>query len=502
MKAYDIVKLSLFCLLLSSILTGCGNSINTFEKNNREPQIFPDYSGVVIPPNIAPLNFYIKEPGSRYHIEISSAKGEKIVIQQASPKIEIPLRKWHQLLDNNKGANLNIEIYVFKDKWFKYNTIKDSIVTEKIESHLAYRLINTAYILWRKMGIYQRDVENFDEAPIYRNVSEGHNCVNCHSFCQNNSKKMSLHIRKDFPGTVILNEGKLEKLNVKTEYMLATAAYPAWHPNGEIIAYSVNKINQNFSTSPLLTNNVSDKVSDIILYNIKTHTITTSPKVSTHSRENLPTWSPDGKWLYFISAPATGQTFESRIKVKYDLLRIAYDAKSNSWGNVDTVLTSRETGLSITFPSISPDGRYLMFCMIDYGYFSIFHTNSDLYLLDLQTHKYRKLEINSPSNESYHGWSQSGRWFVFSSKRLDDVYSRPFYSYFDTNGKAHKAFVLPQKDPLFYDSFLTNYNRPELIDGKVDVTDLEMRDIVYTDPVKVTFDPSVHKDSLSYQPEK
>ena len=44
-----------------------------------------------------------------------------------------------------------------------------------------------------------------------------------------------------------------------------------------------------------------------------------------------------------------------------------------------------------------------------------------------------------------------------------------YFSYIDGNGDAHKPFILPQKDPEFYDSFYRIYNVPELI----------------TDPIKI-----------------
>jgi len=105
--------------------------------------------------------------------------------------------------------------------------------------------------------------------------------------------------------------------------------------------------------------------------------------------------------------------------------------------------------------------------MIDHGYFSINHAASDLYLMDLKTRTYHKLDINSGYNESYHCLSWNVRWFVFSSKRLDNVFSRPYFSHFDKEGRAPKPFLLPQKDPLFYDSFLHNFNIPELVGGEV-----------------------------------
>ena len=38
---------------------------------SRPPHISPDYRDILIPPNIAPLNFAIHEPGTRFQVRIS-----------------------------------------------------------------------------------------------------------------------------------------------------------------------------------------------------------------------------------------------------------------------------------------------------------------------------------------------------------------------------------------------------------------------------------------------
>jgi hypothetical protein len=487
-------KSLIFCLALNS----CDNSIIEYSKDLNYASIFPDYKDVVIPPNIAPFNFNIKEKGSQYHVEIYSVKGSKIILDQTSPKIEIPVKSWHKLLMLNTGNILKFDIYVKNNTWTKYTTINDSIASDPIESYMAYRLINVSYIFWKKMGIYQRNLENFDESPVYINSVANNGCVNCHAFSNANPRKMVLHFRQTYPGSIILSDNKLIKLNTKTKYTMSSFVYPAWHPGGNYIAFSVNIINLYFTANENSLAEVSDKVSDIVVYNLKNNTVTTSPKISTQRRENSPAWSPDGKWLYFISAPPIeGDNLQSRNWTKYSLLRIPYDTTNNTWGDVDTVLSSNKTGLSISSPVISPDGRYVLFCMAPYGYFTVFDKMSDLYILDLETNQYHRLDINSNSSESYHCFSRTGRWILFSSKRLDDIYSRPFIAYFDKNGKTYKPFILPQKDPLFYLTFTENYNRPELIKGKIDLNPRQVRDVVYSDAENVKFDTSVKVDALS-----
>jgi hypothetical protein len=484
-----------FALVLSF---GCKKEIKNFTLEDRKVSIFPDYYDVVIPPNIAPLDFIIKEKGTDFMVDIYSKNGNRIQIFQTSPKIKISVKKWHKLLNENKGNNLFMDIYVKNQKWTKYASLKDSIVSEKIDNYLAYRMVHAVYIFARYMGLYQRNLENFDEYTIIDNSALDYGCLNCHSFVKNSPSKMVMHFRKYFPGTVIYDSGVFKKINTRTPYTMSGGVYPSWHPNGNIIAFSVLRLDPVITTRKNKICDLADLASDIVLFDVKKNMMTTSPKISTYSRENYPTWSPDGKWLYFICAPRVKKgNQESELHAKYDLLRIPYDVKTNTWGEVDTVLSSKKTGLSITMPLISPDGKYLLFTMTDFGYFTIYHQNSDLYLLDLTTLEYKKLNINSNSAESYHSWSSNGRWIVFSSKRLDNMYTRPFFAYFDNKGNTYKPFVLPQKDPEYYDDLLAHYNRPELITGKIDISAIEMRNFVYSQSEHIKFDSTVNIDALS-----
>ncbi|MEJ2568518.1 MAG: cytochrome C biosynthesis protein, partial [candidate division WOR-3 bacterium] len=146
--------------------------------------------------------------------------------------------------------------------------------------------------------------------------------------------------------------------------------------------------------------------------------------------ENWPAWSPDGKYLYFCSAPKL-ETYED-IKeqdleyrqIKYDLMRVSFDEKTRRWGKLETVLSGTKIGGSINQPRVSPDGRFVLFTVSDYGNFPIYLSSSDLYILDLSTGKSGKLDINSDYVESFHAWSSNGRWIVFSSKRIDHLFAR------------------------------------------------------------------------------
>jgi hypothetical protein len=78
---------------------------------DRPAQINPDYCGIICPPNIAPLNFVVKEEGREYFVKIYSEKGKLIKIHCKNAKIIIPQKSWHKLLDANRGGKLYFEIF-------------------------------------------------------------------------------------------------------------------------------------------------------------------------------------------------------------------------------------------------------------------------------------------------------------------------------------------------------------------------------------------------------
>jgi hypothetical protein len=488
-------------ILIILCLQNCANSIpRDYTTIDRLPNIDPDYTGITIPPNIAPLNFKINEEGTEFYIDIyvDTKDSESIRINSKKNIVIIPIKKWKRLISENRDKELYIDIYI-KDKhnsWNKFRPIENKIAKEGIDSHVAYRLINLGYELWREMGIYQRNIENFNESAIFTNRMTEENCMNCHSFCNNNPETMMFHMRAAYGGTMLVKNGNVSKVNTGTEYTMSAGVYPAWHPDGNHIAFSVNKIYQSFHAQKDKSIYVWDKASDLVVYDIQKNTITTSPKVSTKRMENLPNWSPDGKYLYFCSGPEWLSKEQLNVS-KYDLMRIFYDVETNEWGEVEPILTARETGKSISFPKISPDGKYLLFCMSDYGYFSINFPSSDLYMLDLKTKQYRKLNINSEYSESYHSWSSNSRWFVFASKRKDGLCSRLYFSYVDTLGNVYKPFLMPQKDPTFYDTYIMNYNIPELINGPVTVSHWKLMQVALKAPMNANFDSTIDIDALS-----
>ncbi len=493
------------------IASGCGKSSPDGEAGtpvNRMPRIGPDYAGVVIPPNVAPLNFRLLEKMDEAALKISSVTGDPIELSTTNGSFSIPIKAWRRLLSQNAGQPLTMKVSIRREgRWYIYQPVVDTISKDPVDPYLAYRLINPAFHLWRNVGLYQRNIETFDETPILTNKLTDGSCMNCHNFMGGDPQNMMMHIRGGpASGTLVRWRGEIRKVNTATTFNRA-GAYPSWHPNGNIIAFSVNKLTMFFHAQGECRD-VLDAASNIVLYVIDQNMITTCPELANPDRmETFPCWSPDGKYLYFCASDKLdsywfmkdGRRGLSWNRIRYDLMRIYYDPVANAWGKMDTVLSAKEFGGSITEPRVSPDGRFVLFTGSDYSNFPIYLKSADLYLLDLQNKQCKRLECNSDQTESFHSWSRNGRWFVFSSKRDDGLLARPYFSHMDESGRASKPFILPQEDPAFYETFLKTYNVPEMVSGRIDVDPREWAKVatgnkVYTaklDP-KVKGNPFFH----------
>lgn len=459
---YIVLIYSLLWIVSACKQTGVTPDIQTSKSIN----IFPDYTGVTFPSNIAPPNFRIMEKGEEYYTEIGNQNQIYTRLRSKQPSVVIPQKKWKELLNDTTGNMFYIRICIQQDnKWIQYPDIINNISKSPIDPYLAYRLIYPGYELWNQMGIYQRNLSTYEETPIIENKSVEKGCINCHTFCKNSSETMMIHIRGKMGGTLIKQQENFSRLDIKTPEMNNGGTYAAWHPAGRYLAFSVNEIQQYFHSTGPKAIEVADSESDLIILDTKTNHLITSPAIYGNEwMETFPAWNPDGTMLYFCRSKAIDKKTPLS-NIRYDLYRISFNAEKRDFGSPKCVYKASEKGKSVSFPRISPDGKYLMFTCSDYGNFSIWHPESELYLLNLETNEIRNMEeVNSTDVDSFHTWSSTGEWFVFSSKRQDGLWAHPYIAKFDTQtGMACKPFVLPQEDPDFYLKFTKTFNLPELL---------------------------------------
>ena len=444
------------------------------------PRIDPDYTSLVIPPNIAPLNFRIKEEGRDFVVRISSDAAPPLELHCPNGTCRIGLKAWRDILQRNKGKQLSYDIYAQKQDgtWEQFQQITNTVAREPIDSYIVFRLLVPNKNISSIKGIFQRNLATFERSQLMTLRDGTFECFNCHTFHQHDPNRFLFHVRGKQGGMMLVMDGKARKINTQQDPMFRPLAYASWHPDGQHIAATMNMYVSYFpAAEELYYFEAVEKRGDLVVYNVESNTISTTREVfESDYIETHPCWSPDGKYIYFVRGTDTPLTaYADMAASKFDLMRISYDTATDTWGSPETVMAYSELGTSCAFPRPSPCGRYILHILADKATYPIHQKSSDVYVLDLQSKEYRRLDkVNSDLSESYPRWSSNGRWFSFVSTRRDSISALPYFAYFDAQGEAHKAFVLPQKDPAYYDTLVNTYNVVELVKSRVEISPFEL----------------------------
>lgn len=470
-------------LLCIAAFASCTPSVPTnFDKSNDATTIAPDYTSVTIPVNIAPLTFAYTMPKVSKAVTTFTCGDKTLTV--GGTDVCPDMKKWHAFIKQAAGKDVTVQPYIQcegEKNWKAPKPFTITVADEPVDPYITYRLIAPSYVTYEDLTINQRCLENYDESVIFSNLlistEDQGQCINCHTVRNYNPDSLQFHARQHKGGTIMAFNGDIHKINLKTDSTLSAGVYPSWHPTHNYIAYSVNNTGQSFHTRDNEKIEVQDLYSDLILYDIDKNEVT-NVENDTTEWECFPWWAPDGKTLYYVSAnyyPRPDMIRDRDIidrykEFKYDLYKKSFDPETKHFGPRELVYAASQEGKSVTLPRVSPDGRYLLMTIGDYGVFHIWHRSSDLLLMDLQDGSMRKLhEVNSPDTESFHNWSSNGRWILFSSRRDDGSYTRLYLAYFDRNGHGHKPFIIPQKTPDYYQNFYKSYNIPELMKGPVTI---------------------------------
>ena len=498
-----MLKRYLFFVCLAVITVSCAKR-EAKDKIDALPEIYPDYIGVTVPANICPLNFSV--PGAE-HVQacIENDKGEAFEVS-GSDHVEMSLKAWKKTINeelrmkNEEFATaltsakdssffvLHSSLKITLSVWNKehpdgvtFKPFTINIARDSIDPWIAYRLIPPGYESWNHMGIYQRNIECFDVEPIIENSQNNKGCVNCHSFAGYDPRDFTFHARGKNGGTVVMRDGKMRKVDIKAMSGGRHGSYNIWHPSKRYIAFSSNSTHQSFYGQSKDKIEVYDLWSDLIVYDIENERVLQDERFTDSlALEMFPSFSPDGKWLYFSTAKPVNMPMETD-KLHYSIVRVPFDEATGQLGAIDTVYSAYEKGGTAMMPRLTPDGRFMLFSLGECGGYNLYHHESDLKMMDLQTGEMIDTDVlNSPLAESFHAWSSNGRWVMYVTKRFDGRYTRLMLAYWDGE-KFHKPFLLPQKNPEENTLLLMAYNVPEFIKAPVKVSKDEMAKL-FKDP--------------------
>ena len=480
------------------VIAGCSRIPSAPAPTDSLPAIFPDNIGITVPRNIAPANFLIDDQADKY---LTTLKAGATTVTVNGRKVCIRQKDWKNLVSQG-----DITVTVYEKKARKWTALKPFMIyvsSDEIDNYISYRVIPHSFESYQRLSINQRDLTSFREKVIYANdmvMKDGsRQCINCHYYKDYKTDYMQFHARHSMGGTIFFKNGEMLRLNMNTDSTLAAAVYPSWHPTHDYIAYSTNKTYQIMHTVDPDRIEAFDEFSDLILYNIKDNAVSIIEN-SPDRLECHPAWSKDGRTLYYTSADypemkSTNQIVVHMKEVKYNLYSKPFDPETRAWGPSKIEFDAAAIDSSLTWPKISPDGRYMLCCISTHGVFPPYQDASDLILFDLEngTRRYPS-ELNSPCAESYHAWSSTGRWVVLSTRREDGIYTRLYLAHFNADGTFSKPFALPQRDPEFNRKYLYAFNVPEFMIEPVKVSARRIAAFIRgSQPTQVSFETQINQ---------
>lgn len=461
-----------------AVAAACSDSVpGNAVSSGTLPHIFPDYTNVTIPRNIAPLNFIVRGDSID---AVTVAAGGEVISSRGDAKAVFDLGKWHDMLGEHAGKDITVSVYTRSGgRWTRHKDFTWHVTNDTIDPYLTYRLIEPDYEVWNNVVIQQRCLEDFSVRNIADHNMQENRCMNCHIAGSQLPSRSMLYVRGKGGGAILNNNGHLRLLNLKADMpgdsMVSSSVYFDFAPKGQFITFSTNLIIPAFYSKPGKRMEVYDAKSDVYIADLTHNIIYTSPLLADSSHlETFPTFSPDGRYIYYCSAPALPLPRDIT-RLRYALVRVPFDSRTARIGRPDTLFTAR----SVCMPRVSPDGRYIVFTVANYGTFPIWHREADLWKMDITTGRIDTMKaVNSKDCDTWHSWSANSRWMAFASKRDDGLFGRPFFCYIDSRGHAHKPFELPQSDPAIYDDMLKSFNIPELMRGPLPFGPVDIQNVM------------------------
>ena len=470
-------RFTLLLALLLGVLAGCreGDPGTAVTGSEGPLVIYPDYKEVTIPANIAPLNYRYAMTGIRKARTTFTVDGKSVTLK--GQKVEWRIARWKAFLAGAAGKTITVTAEAevdgkpVSDRWSVY------VSEDPVDAYLTYRLIEPSYQMWNEVSIMERCVEDFRETAIcdYQHVNNA--CMNCHVHGQQRGDLSLFYVRGPGGGAILNRDGQLRKLTLNAPGMLSGTVYGEIHPSGRFGVFSTNIILPGLHTVAGDRMEVYDTASDLTVADFDRNLMVNVPYAARGDKfETFPCFSADGNSVFYCIADSLLVPRDIR-GVKYDLVRADFDTETGVISEqVDTVWSGRAHNASVCHPKASPDGKWLMFTVSDYGTFPLYHIECTLWLLDLETGEARALdEVKGDKSDTYHSWSSDSHWFVFASKRGDGQYGKPYFSYINADGHATKPFVLPQKSSRFYDYNFKSYNIPDLGRASTGVTARDSR---------------------------
>lgn len=478
-----MMRETIFTAAVALALMGCDAKVENATRVDKDAPIYPDYTDVTIPADIAPMNITlsVNEAYDLMDVTVRGSKGGEL--HEQGQYTDFDIDDWHELTAKNAGGELTFTVCKRDGgQWTQFRDFSMKVSEFPLEDYgLVYRRLAPGYEVGGNIGMFQRDLHTFDEEALMTETALPEQCFNCHQANACNPNRVTLQVRGAKGGTLIMKDGRQQWFNTKTDSTKMAGSYASWHPDGDHIAYTAANVEQAFFVGQEKPIEVYHRFSNIVVLDTRTNEFVTDPKLMTPDwAEIFPAFSADGKTLYYSTSPQVEMPRDYK-DVHCSLCSIGFDAATGTFSQqVDTLLSGQRDSTSYVLVRPSYDGRWLVYDKCSRSNFPIQQPDADLWMMNIQTRETWPLTAaNSDKSDSYANWSSNSHWIVFESKREDGQYTKLYIAEVGDDGQVAKAFLMPQRDPWnYYQTVMDAYNVPDFTKTKVEFDIIEAREKV------------------------
>lgn len=450
--------------------------------------VFPyDTDSICIPSNIAPLNFCLRPASGWSQAQVrmcffnrEGASVASFAVPMGKNGSRIPLKKWRKALQKAAGGQILVEVSAVKEGvLYRLEPLHWFVSQDAIDPYLLFRASQYEEGEHGWVFLRQRRLTDFETRQVLDNRLMDKNCMNCHDCYDHRASHMVVHLREAHKGTLLINGKEARKIQVPANYQIRLT-YPAWHPSGRYVAFSTNlphSVHYANATHKIIY--TLDTLSDIVVLDVENMRLFSCPELTREEDEAVfPTWSRDGKRLYFCVSPHkrydslpypqyadTSLGFrQNRVEqVWADLMQMDFDPETERFSNFACTYPFSQMQKSACMPKLSPDGKYMVVSLLKASTFPL-QNLGDFYRLNLQDSTVEELcELNTEGSEKGHSFSSSGKWMVFSSSRRTLAIPETYITHYDSvSGHFSRPFLVPQKWGDFYLTNLRGFVFPVL----------------------------------------
>jgi hypothetical protein len=333
-----------------------------------------------------------------------------------------------------KDKEVLITLYFLdKGKTCKTQPVRLVISERSLKDDIAFRVVQPLFdpALPNAIKLF-----SFDQKAPKTLLEFGGTCVGCHSYSPNsayfNIKRgterklvMARHSNQKFEFNPLK---QLEKREFSFFAITRTGRYAVFVVNA-FGGLTVKKTLVEPFDFPYFS-------ADIFCYDVEKDTFTSLKGASDPKFiEDMPFFSPDGKYLLFTRY---GYVMKDQIMSipSMDLYKVPFN--DGKGGDPIPIKNASFNNKHQYFPRYAPNGKWISFCRGDAQKGVYARKSSDIYLLSADENTVTRLNLNMDNTmDSWHDWSSDSHWLLFSSNREKSSLTALYLVYIDDNGKDY-----------------------------------------------------------------